>query len=122
MDKMQPTNPFTGKLIRCLFEKSSNKWWFSAVDICAALTDDAYDDSRRYWNLLKHRIVLRKNQLIAKCNQLKLPGAYGKPAPGRRYTKVQKYLPSTRQKRPWDPVPHPANLINGSNFKFLPRF
>ena len=75
---MQPENPFTGKPLRCFYDQTASKWWFSAVDICAILTDSDYETARLYWKQLKNKLTRRKNQLVAKSNQLKMPAPDGK--------------------------------------------
>ena len=71
-------NPFTtyGKQLRCVYDQTAEKWWFSVVDICAMLTGSDYKTARRYWNRLKSDRY--KNQLTRKSCQLKMPGADGK--------------------------------------------
>ena len=75
---MQPQNPFIGKQLRCLYDKNANKWWFSAVDVCAMFTGSDYDAARKYWKQLKNKTAQRKNQLVTECYQLKMPGFDGK--------------------------------------------
>jgi DNA-damage-inducible protein D len=50
----------------------NNLWYFSVVDVVAALTDSP--SPRQYWGVLKGR----ENQLLTNCLQLKLPSADGK--------------------------------------------
>jgi len=71
-------NPFQNKQIRSLQDTASNKWWFSAIDICAALTNYGYDAARKYWKWLKHSLATDGNQLVAITNQLKLKPLDGK--------------------------------------------
>ena len=73
---MQPQNPFEGKQLRCLYDKAAQKWWFSAVDICAIITGKDYDEARTNWYRLNFE--RNENQLIRKSNQLKMPGKDGK--------------------------------------------
>jgi hypothetical protein len=61
-------NIFNRKQIRSKYDGESKEWFFSAVDITAALTES--ENSRRYWSDLKRR--LREDQLYAKIVQLKL--------------------------------------------------
>jgi len=75
---MQTKNPFTGKPLRCFYDKAAQKWWFSAVDICAMLTDKSYDDARQHWKRLKYQFRKRGGQPVGKSDQLKLPAANGK--------------------------------------------
>ena len=75
--KMQ-TNPFANKNLRCLYDKAAQKWWFSAVDICAILTDSDYESAREYWKASKYNFAVKGNQLVASCDQLKMPARNGK--------------------------------------------
>jgi hypothetical protein len=66
---------FRNKEIRKKIYK--NEWWFSVVDIIAALTDS--EKPRDYW----YRMKLREKQasgieLSTFCRQLKIPAADGK--------------------------------------------
>jgi len=71
-------NPFINKNLRSLYDPASEKWWFSAVDICAILIDSDYDTARKYWKSLKNSLAEQKNQLVENNNQLKLPSYNGK--------------------------------------------
>ena len=54
-----------------------DQWYFSVVDIVAALTDS--DNPRNYWNMMKARELKQSDvQLSTFCVQLKLPSADGK--------------------------------------------
>ena len=55
----------------------NNEWWFSVVDVVAALTGS--DRARKYWNDLKKKIEEEGYiQLSAKIGQLKLESSDGK--------------------------------------------
>ncbi len=53
-----------------------NEWWFSVVDICAALTDSV--DGGAYWRKLKQRVIEESNQPVTNCHGLKLQAQDGK--------------------------------------------
>ncbi len=60
---------FKGKKIRKIIYE--NEWWFSIVDIIAALTDS--DNPRDYWFKMKSRVKMDDGiQLSTFCRQLKL--------------------------------------------------
>lgn len=61
---------FQDKKIRRIWHK--NEWYFSVVDVIAALTDSP--SPRQYWGVLK----ARESQLLTFCLQLKLPSGDGK--------------------------------------------
>ena len=56
---------FKNKKIRSCYDKTSNKRWFSVVDICALLRDCDYGTARNYWKWLKRK--LQDNQLVSGC-------------------------------------------------------
>lgn len=66
---------FGAKQIRRLWV--DDQWYFSIVDIVAALTDS--DNPRNYWNMMKARELKQSEvQLSTFCVQLKLTSADGK--------------------------------------------
>ncbi len=65
---------FQGKDIRRTWHK--NEWWFSVVDIVAALTDSSVP--RRYWSDLKIKLGEEGAESYEKIVQLKLPSTDGK--------------------------------------------
>lgn len=66
---------FKGKQIRKTIHK--NEWWFSVVDVIAALTDS--ENPTVYWRVLKKRLKDEgADQTVTKCNALKMPSADGK--------------------------------------------
>src|SRR3989344_96122 len=65
---------FQDKRIRRILHRE--EWYFSVVDIIAALTESK--DPRNYWKVLKHRLHQEGSEAVTKCNQLKLPAADGK--------------------------------------------
>ena len=66
---------FRKKEIRKIIYK--NEWWFSVVDIIAALTDSAQPS--KYWTAMKARVSNEEEfQLSTICRQLKLESSDGK--------------------------------------------
>jgi len=54
-----------------------DEWYFSVIDIIAALTDSA--EPRKYWSTMKTRVQKESTfQLSSICRQLKLPASDGK--------------------------------------------
>jgi len=72
------SNPFAGKNLRCLYDPILEKWWFSAVDVCAILMDSDYETGRKYWKRFKSDRAISENQLVRKSYQLKLPAQNSK--------------------------------------------
>lgn len=64
------------ELIRQLFDETSQKWYFSIVDIIAIVADTK--DPRNYWKVLKNRLKKGQNKLVTECNQLKMKASDGK--------------------------------------------
>ena len=70
---------FESKHIRSQWDAEAEKWWFSVVDVVAALTEQTdYTRARKYWSVLKVRLKNEGSQLATNCSQLKLPAADGK--------------------------------------------
>lgn len=76
MDKISIFEKFK---IRKVWDDSTEKWYFSVVDVIAVLIEQYdYQKSRKYWNKLKERLTREGNQSVTKCHQLKLQAADGK--------------------------------------------
>ena len=67
---------FEDKKVRTLWDKESEEWYFSVVDVVAVLTESA--NPNNYWKVLKNRLKKEGSQLVTDCNQLKMPAADGK--------------------------------------------
>ncbi len=65
---------FRGKEIRKTLH--ANEWWFSVVDVCAALTEST--DAGAYWRKLKQRLGEEGSEIVTLCHGLKLPAPDGK--------------------------------------------
>jgi len=66
---------FQSKQIRRIWH--NDEWWFSVVDIVAALTDS--DNPRIYWGVMKTRVKNEEGfELFTICKQLKLESLDGK--------------------------------------------
>ena len=74
MEKNNELKLFEDKKIRAEWNDEQEKWYFSVVDIIAALTDNDYQGGRKYWKTLKMRLILRLIQSIPskKAEPLKL--------------------------------------------------
>ncbi|HMN06364.1 MAG TPA: BRO family protein [Flavobacteriales bacterium] len=70
---------FEQRQIRRLYDDATETWWFSVVDIVAALIQQPdYQAARKYWKVLKGRLAKEGSQLVTDCYQLKLPADDGK--------------------------------------------
>lgn len=67
---------FEDKNIRTLWDESTEKWYFSIVDIVGILSESA--NPTTYWRVLKHRLLKEGNQSVTNCNGLKMMSADGK--------------------------------------------
>ena len=64
--------------IRRVYDEKSETWYFSVVDIIAALLQQPdFQMARKYWNKLKERLKKEGNQSVTNCHRLKLPAADG---------------------------------------------
>ena len=65
--------------IRRIYDEKTETWFFSVVDIIAALIQQPdYQTARKYWNKLKERLKQEGSQSVTDCHQLKLVAADGK--------------------------------------------
>ena len=62
--------------VRAVWNDEQNKWFFSIVDIVAAITDSSRP--RVYWGTVKNRQKVHFGELYSKCIQLKLMASDGK--------------------------------------------
>jgi len=70
---------FEGKKIRIVWDEEQEKYYFSVVDIIQVLTGSFdYQQARKYWKVLKGRLIKEGNETVTNCYQLKLPAADGK--------------------------------------------
>lgn len=62
-----------------MYDEKAETWFFSVVDIVAALIQQAkYQATRNYWKVLKNRLKKEGSESVTKCNRLKLLAADGK--------------------------------------------
>jgi hypothetical protein len=70
---------FESAHIRSAWDEDEEKWWFSALDIVAALTDQPdYAKVRNYWKWLKNKLKQEGSEVVSATNQLKLEAPDGK--------------------------------------------
>lgn len=67
---------FENKKVRTLWDKDTEEWYFSVVDVVEVLTDS--QNPRKYWSVLKTRLKNEGSELATNCSQLKMPSADGK--------------------------------------------
>lgn len=70
---------FEGKRVRIVWDAEQEKYYFSVVDIVQVLTNSVdYQTARKYWKVLKGRLLKEGNESVTNCYQLKLPSSDGK--------------------------------------------
>lgn len=74
-----PLAVFENYKIRRIYDEKAETWYFSVVDIIAALIQQpTHQTARKYWNKLKERLNKEGSQSVTKCHRLKLEAADGK--------------------------------------------
>ena len=55
---------YNDREVRAIWDEEKSKWWFSAVDIVAAITESPRP--RVYWGTVKSRLKTKNPQLYSK--------------------------------------------------------
>ena len=71
MDIKNTIQVFDEKQVRTAWDAEQEKWFFSIIDVIAALTGN--ERPRKYWNDLKTKLLKEGSQLSDKIGQLKMP-------------------------------------------------
>jgi DNA-damage-inducible protein D len=70
---------FESYKIRRVYDEASEMWFFSVVDVVAALIQQPdYQAARKYWKVLKGRLAKEGSQLVTNCYQLRMAAEDGK--------------------------------------------
>ena len=70
---------FEGRNVRRIWDDKKELWYFSVIDIVAALIEQLdYKKAKSYWSTLKERLKKEGNESVTKCDQLELQSADGK--------------------------------------------
>ena len=70
---------FNDREVRAVWDEEHSKWWFSVLDIIAAINEQGdYQKTRNYWKYLKTKLRKENSQLVSATNQLKLKASDGK--------------------------------------------
>ena len=76
-DKLKTiSNLFEGNEIRSIWDSEKEDYYFSVVDVIAALTESK--EPRKYWSVLKIRLKKEGGQVTTNCSQLKMMAPDGK--------------------------------------------
>lgn len=78
MPKNKKISIFEGRSIRRSWNEKEEKWYFSVVDVVAALVQADFQVARNYWKVLKNRLKAEGSEAVTKCNQLKMLSIDGK--------------------------------------------
>jgi len=76
MKKQDAIKVFEDKKVRTLWNEENEKWYFSIVDVIAALTDSP--NLQVYWRVMKKRLKDEGNETVTNCNRLKMQAPDGK--------------------------------------------
>ena len=77
-DPKQSLKLFEERNVRTIWDDTQEKWYFSVVDVIQVLTENDYQTARKYWKVLKGRILAEAGQPVTICYQFKLRAADGK--------------------------------------------
>ena len=70
---------FNDREVRAVWDDERNKWWFSVLDIIAAINEqDDYQKTRNYWKYLKTKLKKENNELVSATNRFKMQAPDGK--------------------------------------------
>ena len=72
------TNLFENNEIRSIWNSEEEEYYYSVVDVIAALTNSDYQKSRNYWKWLKGKLHNEGSELVSNTNQLKMKSKDGK--------------------------------------------
>ena len=65
--------------IRRQYDEKAEVWYFSVIDIIAALLDNTeHKKAKSYWATLKNRLKKEGSEVVTKCDQLKMMSSDGK--------------------------------------------
>ena len=78
MSKKEALQLFEQRKVRTVWDDQEEKWYFSIVDVVSVLTDSDYQTARKYWKVLKGRLIKEGNETVTNCYQLKLKANDGK--------------------------------------------
>ena len=67
---------YNDREVRAIWDNEHDTWWFSVVDIVAAL--NLSSDPANYWRVLKSRLKKAGSQTLTNCKGLRLIAADGR--------------------------------------------
>lgn len=70
---------FEEQRVRSIWNDTTEKWYFSVIDIIAVLTEHSeYKKAQSYWTTLKSRLRKEGSEIVTNCDKLKLVANDGK--------------------------------------------
>ncbi len=69
---------FENLRVRVVWDDEKERYFFSVVDIVEVLTGSDYQTARKYWKVLKGRLVQEGFEPVTNCYQLKMTAGDGK--------------------------------------------
>ena len=70
---------YNDREVRAIWDDAASKWWFSVLDIVAAINREPdYAKTRNYWKFLKAKLKRANDELVSATTQLRLKAADGK--------------------------------------------
>ena len=61
---------FNDREVRAVWDDEHNKWWFSVLDIIAAINEqEDYQKTKNYWKYLKTKLKKENNEPVSGTNQ-----------------------------------------------------
>ncbi len=118
---------FKGRQIRRRWDDNGHSWFFSVVDVVAALTDS--ENPPVYWRVLKKRLKDEgADQTVTKCNAFKMPATDGKMrltdmADTETMFRIIQSIPSPKAEpfKRWLVNPEPENVSSRNKTISKPR-
>ena len=114
---------FNDREVRAVWDEEHSKWWFSVLDIIAAINEqDDYQKTRNYWKYLKTKLRKENSQLVSATNQLKLKASDGKSCKTDTFDAegvnlLAKYINNTKATSFLDWFLYSDNTIDGQSKK-----
>ncbi|WP_462346757.1 protein adenylyltransferase Fic [Alloprevotella tannerae] len=114
---------FNDREVRAVWDEEHSKWWFSVLDIIAAINEqDDYQKTRNYWKYLKTKLRKENSQLVSATNQLKLKASDGKSYKADTFdaegvTLLAKHINNTKATNFLDWFLYSDNTIDGQSKK-----
>ncbi len=79
MEELNSLAIFENFRIRREYDKRSETWYFSVIDIVAVLIEQVdFKKAKSYWTTLKNRLKNEGSEVVTKCDQLKMLAQDGK--------------------------------------------